>query len=571
MDTSWYYQRELEQLRVLAKEFAKEHPSIAPLLAGSSSDPDIERLLEGCAYINAQLTQKLEDSYNRIAENLTSLVMPQLLHSIPSCTVLNFLPKRSLRNKQNIPKGSRIGSKEVDNVSCVFSTSYAIDLYPMELESVNSETRPGQPNQLQVTLLLTKDNALKDVDSLRFYLTGDTQKAFNRLYALLFHVSHVTVSLGDETFELPSDVIRPVGFDSKEALFPYPSTAWSGYQLLQEYYVFPEKFLFLEIGLPLIEKKTKELDQLNITFYFQNKLKEIPSFDKGDFALFATPAINVFPFETVPIKMDYKTTSYPIRANTSNSSNYIPYQVKEVIGVHAEDGEREYTPVLTARFDERKPHYVLQYPKNAKGEREIRISPLFPPKNGVPNEEVLSLDVLYSNGNLPQALNVGDVNVPLSTSPALANFSNITVPTSSVQVPIEGDTYWSFLAHLHLNYLPLANADTLKAILLTYLPPQSSATLVSANKYRIDAILELNVADVDFVWKGFPVKGSEITVILNNDGFTNIGELGIFGMVITKFIHYYSPINSFVSVTVKDTLNQMALKWNNHEQKPFLL
>lgn len=572
MDISWYYQRELEQLRHLSKEFSREHPAIAPLLAGPSSDPDVERLLEGCAYITAQLTQKLEESYDQIAENLTSLLLPQLLQSIPSCTMMNFAPKAALQAKQTIPPNSRIGSAEINNVSCIFSTTYPVEIAPVMLADVFSETKPGRPFLLRIEIAQTKNKGFHQLNRLRLHLTGPHANATHRLYALLFYLDDITLTLGKTPIRLPKNALQIVGFDPKEALFPYPDTAWSGYRLLQEYYIFPEKFCFLDMDLPIENIPYQDTDRLSIEFHFKEPIpKNFPSFSKTDFALFATPAINVFPFETTPIKLDFKAESYAIRANTNQAAHYTPYKVEKVTAINTNGQERIYTPILTTRHEENQPHYTLLYPKNSKGQRQMRLFPMYSPKGGVPNPETLSLEVLYTNGNLPSKLNSGEITLPLSTSPALATFTNLTPPTASTPPPIDGETFWALLAHLHLNYLPLADTQTLKALLLTYLPAQNDSMQVNANKRRIDAIEELLVTETDFVWKGRPVKGSNITITLDQSGFSNIGDMSLFGMVLAKFIHQYCAINSFINVTVRDTFNQTAFQWNNHQTKPSLL
>ena len=48
-----YFQQELANLKDLGGEFAKAHPALAPMLSGSSADPDVERLLEGVAFLTA--------------------------------------------------------------------------------------------------------------------------------------------------------------------------------------------------------------------------------------------------------------------------------------------------------------------------------------------------------------------------------------------------------------------------------------------------------------------------------------------------------------------------------------
>jgi type VI secretion system protein ImpG len=201
----------------------------------------------------------------------------------------------------------------------------------------------------------------------------------------------------------------------------------------------------------------------------------------------------------------------------------------------------------------------------------MRIFPLYPPGGSLPETAVLSLDVLYSNGDLPARLNTGDVKMPLSTSPALADFVNLTPPTRPAPAPADGDTLWAMLAHLHLNYLPLADAQTLKALLSAYLPQQVDALYATANKRRIEAILSLTSQETDYLWKGRPIRSSDLSVTLDGAGFGNTGDMCLFGMVLARFLHEYSPINSFMRVTVTDFLNKSTFQWLKHQSNPSLL
>ena len=57
-----YYQDELDYLRELGREFARDNPEIAHALGAPGSDPDVERLLEGVAFLTGRIRQKLDDS-----------------------------------------------------------------------------------------------------------------------------------------------------------------------------------------------------------------------------------------------------------------------------------------------------------------------------------------------------------------------------------------------------------------------------------------------------------------------------------------------------------------------------
>ena len=57
-----YYQDELVFLRDMGREFSAANPEAARFLAEPGSDPDVERMLEGFAFLAAKLRQKLDDA-----------------------------------------------------------------------------------------------------------------------------------------------------------------------------------------------------------------------------------------------------------------------------------------------------------------------------------------------------------------------------------------------------------------------------------------------------------------------------------------------------------------------------
>ena len=61
-----YYNTELSRLRKHSLEFARANPAIAPMLGATSTDPDIEILLQGVAYLNGLTLQKLDDEFPEI-------------------------------------------------------------------------------------------------------------------------------------------------------------------------------------------------------------------------------------------------------------------------------------------------------------------------------------------------------------------------------------------------------------------------------------------------------------------------------------------------------------------------
>ena len=87
-DFAGYYQDELAYLRELGREFAEAHPALAPMLAERSGDPDVERLLEGVAFLTGRVRQKLDDELPQAIQGIAQLLFPDLVRPMPAAAML---------------------------------------------------------------------------------------------------------------------------------------------------------------------------------------------------------------------------------------------------------------------------------------------------------------------------------------------------------------------------------------------------------------------------------------------------------------------------------------------------
>ena len=62
---SKYYQSELAYLREMGRAFGLANPSVAGLLVERGADPDVERLLEGFAFLTARIRERVDDACPR--------------------------------------------------------------------------------------------------------------------------------------------------------------------------------------------------------------------------------------------------------------------------------------------------------------------------------------------------------------------------------------------------------------------------------------------------------------------------------------------------------------------------
>ncbi|EOT7841460.1 type VI secretion system baseplate subunit TssF, partial [Pseudomonas aeruginosa] len=59
---------EMDYLRRLGKVFVRGNPALEPFLGASAKDPDVERLLEGFAFLTAKVRMKIEDDLPEITQ-----------------------------------------------------------------------------------------------------------------------------------------------------------------------------------------------------------------------------------------------------------------------------------------------------------------------------------------------------------------------------------------------------------------------------------------------------------------------------------------------------------------------
>ena len=249
-----YYQDELSYLREMGAEFARANPKIANLLSDRSADPDVERLLEGFAYLAGQLRQRIDDELPELTHTLLGMLWPHYLRPVPSMTVMQFQPTYEVDGIMRIAKGVEIDSTPVRDVKCRFRTAYDVDLLPLELTQATLANPLSAEHSLKLQFQTLNGVTLDKLglQKLRLHLYGDAHVSYELLLRLRTQVRQVVVQAivggrPQRMFILKPDAIKPVGFKPEHGLLPYPDHSFLGYRLLQEFFALPEKFLFIDI------------------------------------------------------------------------------------------------------------------------------------------------------------------------------------------------------------------------------------------------------------------------------------------------------------------------------------
>ena len=563
-----YYQQELQSLRELAREFSRAHPAAAPLLSGQSADPDVERLLEGVAFLTGLLRQKLDDELPEIVRGLADIVLPHYLRPIPATSIVVFSPKPNLKETISVPAGTSLATNAVEETVCTFRTCFDLEVHPLGVIAAETVRKAGEPDRIRLVLELTGPNLSQwQPTRFSFYLGGSFAQAADLFMLLTRYVRNVTIapSEGGDSCSLSPQCLKPIGFDRQNNLIPFPFQSFSGYRLLQEYFVLPQKFFFIDLlGWDQWENRGEGL-RFEIIFELLPSPIALPRVSAEQFHLYATPVINLFSHEADPISLDHRQEKVRVRPSMTHSDYLQVYSVDQVTGYLGGSVERkDYVPL--SLFSKQKDggtfYQVIQSISPVNERPEVFLAFTYPPEGPKPVKETLTIKLTCTNGTLPEHLQLGDICQQTSDSPELLAFKNIIPPTAPIDPPLGRNELWRLLSHLSLNLLSLIDLEGLKELLRLYLFPEGRDKVkITANLKRVEGISGVSAKPADRLAYGFMLRGQEITLTLQKDCFASLGDLYIFGCVVDEFFSEYSSMNSFTQLRIKETISGETFIW----------
>ncbi len=562
-----YYANELQYLADAGKEFARQHPQEAALLDLSnvqSRDPHVERLFENFAFLTGSLRSKLEDEFPELVQSFLGLLCPQYVRPVPALAIVQLSPDfAQLTKKDTVQAGRTVKSEPVasagqaSRITCSFRTCFDVDLHSLELDSVALKGPTNGCHILELGFELRGAVKWDDVavDRIRLYLAGEThQFVYSLYYHLCQRVRQVEIS-ADKGGVTVKGSVRPVGFDRSEEVIPYPTHAFPGFRLLQEYFCFPQKFFCVDLcgvkGLPAANVGKR----VTVRIQFDGEAPGWWSLTKEHFLGFCTPVINLGDEHAFPIDFDQRTTDYPIYVDKGALQAFQVFSVKSVTGRPVGDvsgATRVYPAFYEFRHDaaEDGAYYHAVSRVTPTGEDETVLS-LFTSEDAstVLPEQVLNVDVECFNGDLPSALRPGMIRFRGDDmSQLVGKVRNLATPTPVRRPGRHSASSWHFVSHLALNHLSMSDVDSLAGILRLY-----EWTGDSANLRRIEGLRSVVVRKPDavLVRRGNVLQGLEVELTLDPSYYTDLGDAYLFAMVLRHFLALYAAVNTFVRTRVK--------------------
>jgi type VI secretion system protein ImpG len=553
-----YYTQELHRLREIAAEFARENPALAPMLEEPSSDPDVERLLEGVAFLTGAVREKLDDEIPEIIHDLMRQIWPQALRPIPSATLISFVPDQKISQKLRIASGVHVDSRPVQGTACRFRTCSAVDLHPLTLTHVVYEESGGRHPLIRLSFSMNSGTVARyKPEKLCLHLGGIYHDAAGLYHHLTRDLKEIRLHAeGDEApFCLGPECLNPLGFSADEALIPWPSNSFDGYRLLQEYFLMPEKFLFVEIkGL---DRWTSRSDAkgFDLEFMMNRPCDKTSKPTLKNFVMATTPAVNLFAHPAVPVLVDHRKTDYPVRPGGKDSGAYQVYSIEGISGfVRGAGMTIDFMPFHSFSAGQSEYVYHENLKKNPVRETmDVSVSLTYPPDKGIPDLKNLSFDIMCTNGFLPEILGEGDICVTTANTPEAVRFRNTRKPTVASLPPLGTDILWKLVSLMTVNHLSLSHPKNLKALLRLFVPEtHRDRQTRTINQRKIEGILDISAEPANRLVCGLMVQGMNVEITVRQSHFAGRGDVTLFGAVLDRFLGMYAPINTFTRLTITD-------------------
>ncbi len=609
------YNQELQHLREMGAEFAREFPKVAARLGMDGtevSDPYVERLLEGAAFLAARVQLKLDAEFPRFTQRLLEIVYRSYLAPTPAMGIVQLQPQLTegnLARGVSVPRGSAMRSQlqRGQDTACEFRTAHDVMLWPLEvagaeyflhapdLPIVRSPFAQGVRAGLRVRLRVTAGLRFVDLplDRLQFFLGGAEEIAF-KLYELCAGHCLGAMVLSPArpapwTHTVARADIRGVGFADDEALLPLPVSGFAGHRLLAEYFAFAQRFLFIEVGGLRGAASREGGNELELVLLFSRADNSLVGrVDASNMALFCTPVINLFPKRLDRIHLSEGAHEYHAVPDRTRPMDFEVHDITSVTGFGVgADSEQRFLPLYgLQRGDEREKaaYFTVRREPRMVSARQRRDGT----RSGYLGSEVfiaivdtaeapyrsdlrqLALTAQCSNRDLPLlvAFGWGNTDFVLDEAAPLTAIRLIKGPSRPVSPLADGALTWRMISQLSLNYLALidgltehgeSGAVVLTEILRLYAPSGDASAMRQIQGLR-GVRAQRTVARLPIPGPIAFGRGVQVDLEVDELAFEGAGAY-LFGSVLEHFLARHASLNSFVSTVLRTTQRGEIARW----------
>ena len=570
------YRDELTYLRRMGAKFAEQYPRIARRLeinGGPSPDPHVERLLEGVAFLTARLQNTLEGELPEITQGLLGHLYPHFTQLVPSLAIAQFQPDdggAGMTSGLDIPAGTQLYVEtSFQGRTCRFRSASDVTLWPVEVTEakmlapatfpfLSHRDYAGVRATLRVRLKTNSEPfPVLGLDKLRFYLNGEASLT-GPLYELLNGDLIGVACLPDGKIpglnqHPPLATMAPAGFRPEDAVLPSADQALPGFSLLQEYFAFPEKFLFIDVeGIDVGDAQ----ETLDLVFLFGVAPRRRLSLSPDNLVLGCAPIANLFYKVSEPIYVDGTHHNHKVNPDARWERTTEVHSILQVTSSRRSDdpdGRLEPLYGVGHSSDEGVTYWDAKRVQSRGDMPGTDVNIAFVDAHlqpSLPEEDTLRAHLLCTNRDLATHIDQGE-RLHIEEGPH-ALVRCLTRPTPQLTPPLQGSALWRLVSHLSLSHLGLPQTgsavEALREQLRVY-----AFTSADSIEPQLAAIREVEVKVValradDNAWRGF-CRVQRITVTIDEERFGGTSPI-LFGHVMSTYFGLHASVNAFTQLVL---------------------
>ncbi|MCW5004448.1 type VI secretion system baseplate subunit TssF, partial [Enterobacter roggenkampii] len=515
-----------------------------------------------------------------LTEGLVSLLWPHYMRTIPSLAIVEFSPDwRSLRQAETLAEGFSVLSRPVGphKTACQYRTTHDVPLQPLHIADarLHTETDGRSAIRLRFECPEKVDWSKAGIDKVAIFLNAESpiSAALHLAMTRRVHAMYARHA-GTHTERHQFDGwCKPTGFDDNDCLWKKADTAFSGYQLLLEYFSFRPKFMFVELrGLDTIGL-TEASSWFEIDIVLSEAWSSDLPFETENFRLHCAPVINLFALEADPLTLNPLDNEYLLRPLRLQDGHTEIYSVDNIHGA-VKNGKHPYVPFTSfrhrggmMRHDAPERYFHTRVKRGPSGLYDTWLilgGRSFELEQLLEKPESLSMRITGTNGQLPRkALESTLLDRVVKTGKVPVRVLNVTAPTMPLYPPANDRFHWRVMSHLGSNFLSMMdNPEVLRGTLALY-----DWTDDEMNRRRLEAIVAVKHTLIRRFEKGFMLRGVDIEVTLDMDNFAGEGDVNLFGEMLHRFFALYADIHLFNQLTLVLQPTGKRLRWReNHSQ-----
>lgn len=560
-----YYLSELSYLREQGREFSQAHPEAAPYLGESGSDPDVERLFEGFAFLTGRLRQRLDDEEPALTKGLLDLFMPPFLRPFPSVSLQQFdYAAGAVAEPVQVERGTEVTGVAGDGATCRFATTAAIELVPLRIYDVQVDR--GERPCLHLGIEVTDGLSFADVvaQRARLHFVGDPLSA--QCWRLCFlHLCRglvVSGGGGGVTKRLPASSVQAAGFGDEEVIGVDDGTTFQGYEHLLEYWHCPDKFNAVDLTDLSAFRALGDARRARLTIELTRLPAPMPTLGANECQFNCVPAVNCYEHSAVPVTIDPFQTRYRVRPDGDGLRVYSLQRVSARLKDGS--GERVFHPMYHRLRGGEAAYAYHALPEADGRDWSLRLAgaDMATLVDGI---DVISIDLLVTDGERPLDLGLGEIRDVSGDAAAKVMTKNLQRPSRPAEPPRGDDAYWRLLGRLALNYRSIQSPEDLRQMLRVH---HFAALTERDAERRLALVLEglraVTIKQGRRLVRGALVPGIEIQVDIDEELIGGDGPLHLLGSVLSSLFAHSVTINAFSRVQVLGLRSRELFSWPVH-------